>query len=436
MTKKAAARPPDAVRRGLATVAMVRISTLPLTIGGSLVSAWIIVHDVGAEGYATVALVTSLILLVPFADLGISAPVVNAIAAGREDRARTVRLAWNWLWSIALVWSLIVVALDRVVGWDRILGADVNASMVTTSLLIFALSIPFGIGYRLLVGLGRVALASGLQGTFPVVTICLTLVGYLSGRPEIYLLTPATAQLGTAVLTFIVARRAVGEGFSWSWGTLGSRREAVRLLGGGVPMLVISIGLAAALQSHRLVLSHESTHGELTRYALAVTFYAPVWGLASTVGMQLWSYFASSRASAGPDMRRLFAQRWIEFVAMGVVLALVLLVAGPVLARHLYGSDIPFVVWGALAILLVVQCAHLPAGMFLTENTELARQAAGIVPMAAVSVLVSLWTARLWGAPGPILASAFAIACCQLVPGLVMVIRRSGTPRASSGAED
>lgn len=406
-----------------------------MTIGGSLVSAWIIVHDVGASGFAAIALVTTLILLIPFADLGISAPVVNAIATGSADRARTIRLAWSWLWLIAIVWSLVAIGLGRFVGWDRILGADVNDGMVTTSLVVFAMSIPFGIGFRMLVGLGRVALASGLQGAFPIITVCLTLVGYLLGRPEIYLITPAFAQLGTAVITFLVVKGAVERNTSWWAGAWGNRQEVGRLLGGGLPMLVISIGLAIALQSHRIILSQISTHLELTRYTLAATFYAPVWGLASTVGMQLWSYFASSRASASADTRRLFLMRWLEFVAMGLILALILLILGPLLAKLLYGTEVPILVWASFAALLLVQCAHMPSGMYLTGNAELARQAIGILCMAATSVLLSLWTAPRWGAAGPILASTLAIAAIQLVPGLVMVYRRSGKAKAALPAE-
>lgn len=413
-------------------VALVRLGTLPLTIGGSLVSAWIIVHDIGASGYAAVALVTTLILLVPFADLGISAPVVNAIAASRRDRVRTVRLAWSWLWSISLMWSMVAIGIGRLIGWDRLLGTSVDGAVVTCSLVIFAVAIPFGIGYRLLIGLGRVALASGLQGVFPVVTICLTLVGYSAEQPEVYLVTPASAQLVTAVVTFVVARRAAGPEFIWSWAGLGRRKEVARLLGGGLPMLVISLGLAAALQSHRIVLSHNSSDTELTHYALAATFYAPVWGLASTVGMQLWSYFASTRADGHPaDVRTVFVHRWFEFLALGLGLAAVLLVAGPILAGLLYGADVPMMVWISFAILLVVQCAHMPAGMYLTENSELARQAAGIICMAVAALASSLWSARVLGAPGPILASALAIAAFQLLPGLFMVFRRTGARNES-----
>ena len=257
-------------------VAGVRALTIPLAALAALTSAWLIVHDVGAKQFGVVTLVTTLVLLLPFADLGLSAPLINAFAGKDEDRYRTLTVAWTWLWIVAAVLSTTVIGLHIWAGWDRILGVDVPSGTVCLALVVFACSVPIGVGMRILTGLGLIAVVSVLQLVFPIVALTLNLLAYVSGHSNAYLVVPSVAQFASACGMFVFALTRLEKGRA-SWRAyLGLDGRAGRLFRGGAPMLVISVGLALALQSHRLVLSHWSTREQLASYALAMTIRARV----------------------------------------------------------------------------------------------------------------------------------------------------------------
>lgn len=422
------------VRRRMLSTAVAKAVVLPFSAGSALLCAYLIVRDVGPQQFGAITVVTTLILLIPFADLGLSAPVVNAFAARAADRYSTLQTAWSLLWLVAIALVSLVLAVQVTSGWGWITGSRFAGGLITMSLIVFVLAVPFGVGLRVLTGTGEVALATGLQGAYPFVTVALTAAGYVGGWPDLYIVAPSCAHLCSAVLMFAVARRRSG----WPVGQLKirltSRAQVLRVLSGGLPMLVISAGIAFAFQTDRIILQQFSSPEELADYAIVMTLYAPAWALIASMGLQLWSHFGALRSSLEGGLSREFLKRWRDLAILGSLGALALVTIGPVVTDQLYGVSVPRSLWLCVGGLLLAQSLHLPSGMYLTDGRGLQYQAATVVCMCAVSVGLSVLLAPGLGAQGPVLGSLVSVVSFQLIPclGFVLVdLRNRDRPTAN-----
>ena len=189
-------------------------------------------------------------------------------------------------------------------------------------------------------------------------------------------------------------------------------------------MFVASVGLPLGLQSHRLILSHVSTAAELSRYALIAQVYAVTWMVFSTAAMALWPVFVKRR----PDLRASM-QLWLRsaaaFGAVSVVAGVGIVVLGPWATSILSGGQLVATRQLAIviALLLVVQCVHLPAGVMLTMPHEARWQSYCIAAMGVTTIALGLLWGPQWGGTGVVAAAVVATLAAQVVPDFVWIPR-------------
>lgn len=399
---------------------------LPITAAATLTTAWLVTRYTGEARYGFVALLGATFQLLAFADLGLGAGVVNAVAT-RDTRpdgvrralattARTIRA----LGCVALV-LLVVTWLGAVLRWwAPLLGvpADLagNASLfVALALTPFLISLPLGVGARILVGLGRNAEVAILAIAGPVVAVVLTaaLIG-LKANPLALAVAQSTGVLAVAAITMwrSLRRWGVGAGELLAYPAAGSDQ----LINTAAPFLVISICMPIAMQSDRLVLAHVSTPAELASHALAMQFYTPVFSVVSVAAVALWPMYRAHPEQAA----RLWRNSLIILGGSGIVVgALFAVCAGP-MGRFISGDRVtvgPLLAL-AFALLILVGAVHQPSGMLLTTPQGLRVQAAATTAMLVVNLALSIILARRLGAAGPVLASAISMAVCQVGPCL------------------
>src|SRR6478752_4016355 len=87
----------------------IRLVALPLTGLASLTAQSLVIHDVGAFRFGVISLVATLPLLMPFADLGLSAAVTNAFASKSSEALELCRVAWSILIAVATTFISIVL---------------------------------------------------------------------------------------------------------------------------------------------------------------------------------------------------------------------------------------------------------------------------------------------------------------------------------------
>ncbi len=190
-------------RRALLYGPIYRILGTPVVAALGLANTAIIVRETGEAVFGLVSLVATIALLFPFADLGIGATVLSASAQlsgpSRDPKAADViRRAYRVLFAVAgvlIVVALCVMALD---GWAAVVGFSSGPDdrwAITVAACIFALTIPAGLGVRILIGIDRNPLATLVLMSCPAFALGLTLLLYLGDVSGIWYAVSSLAGL-------------------------------------------------------------------------------------------------------------------------------------------------------------------------------------------------------------------------------------------------
>jgi hypothetical protein len=421
-----------AERKAIMLGTIFRMVGTPLVALVGLLNTAVIVRQTGEAVFGLVSLVTTLTLLMPFADLGIGAVVISACSQrGRitDDpvAVATVQSGLRRLNVVAVVLVAISLAIMATDSWGFLLGSTAGPAdriAITIAACLIALGIPAGIGVRILIGLDMNPLAVLLTMSNAIFTLTITLGLKAAGIAGIWYAVSGAggALIGNCLATALALKLS---GLGWlAFARPGAEHAGSKLLQGSLWMFVVTIGLPMGLQSQRLILSHVSTSSELSRYALMAQVYGVTWMVFSTAGVALWPVFVKRRS----DMRT-STQLWLRSVALfGVLSALAgggLVVLGPWATSVL--SDGRLVATRALAIaiasLLVVQCIHLPGGVMLTMPREMRWQSHCLLAMGFSTLVLGVWWGGRWGGTGVVAAAVVATVAAQIVPDFVWIPR-------------
>jgi O-antigen/teichoic acid export membrane protein len=419
-------------RRALLYGPLYRILGTPAVALLGLVNTAIIVRETGEALFGLVSLVATITLVFPFADLGIGATVLSAsamLAGGNRDQnaVDVIRRAYRVLFGVAgalIAVALCVMALD---GWSALVGFSSGPDdrwAITLAACVFALTIPAGLGARILVGIDRNPLATLVLMSCPAFGLGLTVFLYAIDASGIWYAIPALGGLliGQTVGTVLALRLS---GLGWSaLSRVSPSRTGSRLLAGSMWLFLVGVGLPIGSQAGRLLLAHLSTPAELSRYALTAQIYAIGWQVLSTAALAYWPIFVKRREATDMTVRMWWRLTGV-FGVVGAVGALCLVLLGPWAATVLSGGQIDVSVWLALAFgaVLFGQALHLPALVLLTKPDEARWQALWALAMAVISIGLGCAAATRFGAVGVACASALAIFAAQVLPDLLWVPR-------------
>lgn len=429
----------------VAKSAGIKIVLMPVTsVLGLLISRLVITHY-GEAAFGQYGLLVGIANLLPFANLGVFAVIMNAISAAdhpaRDERVRlTLISAFRLLAVSAVVIIAVAFLITRFGNWHALLGAgltrDTGPLVSGLCLAMIGLALPFGVGQRIWIGLGKnhfSIVATSLNRPIMLVALmALIWIGAPAGGYVAALNYGATVLVGI-VTTVFAARRispAVGEAL----------RDAFRLRtvrGAKVfdvawPMLLQMTALPIALQSDRIVLSHLSTLQQLNRYNLATQLFTPILLVMSSAGMALWRVFTRDREGinhAGTSPHRMT----LAFAGIGGLAAAGMALASPLLARLSTDGavQLPILVVISFALLMVSQGMNYPLGMYMTDAAGLRFQAIMIVLMLPVNLGISIALTGPLGAAGPAIGSVVGVLLCQVLPNWIYVRRRLGIRRGS-----
>lgn len=274
---------------------------------------------------------------------------------------------------------------------------------------LIGLALPFGLGQRILTGLGKNHVSIILNGlNRPLVLAVLALLIMAGAGVGGYV---AVLVYGSSVAVGIIATVIAAKRIRPALGIALRQACQLRTVRGGRvfdvawPMLLQMTALPIALQSDRIVLSHFSTLTELNRYNLATQFYTPILLVMSSAGMSLWAVFARERAgldSSGTSPRRMA----LTFGGLGAAAALVVSLLAPWVADLATDGrvDVPWLVAFSFSALMVFQGVNYPLGTYITDAPGLRFQAVMILIMLPVNLGLSVVLAGPLGASGPAIA--------------------------------
>ncbi len=442
-------------RRGLIKVvggsAAARMLVLPISAILGIVVTRLIIENYGEASYAQYMLLVGIVSLIPFADLGISAAIMNAVAEAKDPRSddnlRTTLITSMRILAGSATTLIIVAAVLTLTGaWPAILGdgLDGGTGQLAAGLCItaFALAMLVGFGQRILIGL-HLNFLSILIGGLQTPLVLLVLLGAIATGidigPYVAVISYISLILTGGLMLFLANRRVrpvLGEAFRGAWRVFSVRGG--RVFDTAWPMLVQMVALPLAMQSNRLILSHTSGVTELATYSLASQMFNPIFSVSVAASMALWPIFARARRAGTSDV----SPQRLAFVFTGfsLIAVTVMSLASGLLAQLASGGriELPLALVLAFAVLMVLQAAKSPLGMYMTDARGLRFQAYMALGMLPVNVGLSIWLAFVWGAVGPVIGSIVGVLIFQLVANWVYVTReqkRRAVAKAELGVE-
>lgn len=425
----------NGVLRSVSGTAGAKVLTMACAGLLGITSSRIIIQTFGIDAYAQYGLLNGIRSLIPFVDLGVGAVVLNVVATSDDPRHSDQVLRALITSLRALVFSGAIVAAAAVMigiagWWPALLGQgllDDGSITATTCFVVFGLSLPLGIGVRVLIGLRRNTLQALLQGLIsPIFLLGLILLVLCGVDPHgnFVALISYLAASAASLMLLIVAARLIAPQVQralYRVPRLISTRGTT-VIGTAAPVLVQAIANPVALQSDRILLSHRASTIELAQYTFANQIFGLILQTIIAGGIALWPFFARAR-SQGEVLRvgRLSGGFLTASLAMGISLAF----AMPVIERVAADGKVhlPNSILIAYILFVAVMALNYPPGMYMTDERGLRFQVLPILAMMSSNLLLSWILIPALGAAGPVLGSAAAILVFQVIPNTWWVRR-------------
>ena len=426
------------------STAVAKIAVMGLSGVLGILTSRLIIEHFGTAAYAQYGLLSTFTTLLPFADLGLAAVIINAVAGSSSPRTddvvrRTVVTSLRVLIVSGGTIALVATVVTLAGWWPTLLGEgllpDGGALAAGLCLAVFGLVLPLTVGQRILVGLGRTSTQVASQSVVaPFMVLAIGSAVMLAAPIGSYLAVISyVANALVSVICLVVAARALSPQLGGAVRLVPRVRSyrGVPVVGLAWPMLVQMIALPVAMQTGRLLLSHLAGPDELAQYNLASQLFGLVLQTIAAAGVALWPVYARARA-AGRVESPAVPVAW--FLLGGLALGGALAAVSPWVSGFVSGGQIRLDGWmlGAFVVFVGLQAAKYPLGMYMTDRAGLVFQVPPIVLMVPITLGLSWWTIDLFGAAGPVLATALAVLLCQVLPNLWYVSRDLARRRAEA----
>jgi O-antigen/teichoic acid export membrane protein len=428
------------------STAAVKVGVMALSGVLGILTSRMIIQSFGTDAYAQYGLLSTFPTLLPFADLGIAAVVINAVAGSSSPRTddqvkRAIVTAFRILLVSGGVIALVSLGITLLGWWPALLGEGLMSGggeiAAFLCLAVFGLVIPLTVGQRILVGLKRTNVQVASQAVVaPVMFLVIGAFVVLAVPAGTYLAVVSyAANALVSVICLIVAARALRPQLGEAIRAIPRIRSypGVPAIGLAWPMLVQMVALPVAMQTGRLLLSHLAGPDELAQYNLASQLFGIVLQTIAAAGLALWPIYASARSAHRVESP---AAPTLWFLLGGLLLGGALAGASPWIAAFVSDGAITLdpVLVIAFVVFVGLQAAKYPVGMYMTDKRGLVFQVVPVLIMVPLNLGLS-WLLIGWvGAAGPVIGSSIAVAACQVVPNLVYVSRDLRRRRAEASA--
>jgi O-antigen/teichoic acid export membrane protein len=402
----------------------------------SLITVRLAIRYLGSERYGMWLTISSIVLMLGSADLGMSSGLVNLVAdaVGREDTsgARKATASAFWLLSIiAAVLSLGMAVAYPFINPARLL--NVHSALAVReagpALLVFfycfALNLPLGTVRGVQTGLQKGFINSlwVIAGSVLSLVALLIAIRLHAGLPILVLGLagpPVLALLLNGVELFGWSHRDLTPTFSNF-----SRASASRLFRTGMMFFLLQLSLAIGMQADNVVIAQIMGAQSVASYAVPARLFNMVNVVLMMLSGTLWPAYADAFARSDVHwIRTTFRRVAITGTGITIVLTLVLIIFGNAILKIWIGPQIE-----ASASLLAVfglQCvlnAYLqPIAFLLNGIGKFREQVITSSLMAVVNLALSILFVRHYGIIGAVLGTVISLAVVVVIP-LTLVTR-------------
>jgi len=410
--------------KGASTLAA--LITVPLTL-----------HYLGPERYGIWMTMTSVMLMLVFADLGLGNGLLNAIseANGKDDRAMALRLVSSAFFMLLMVAGILGAAFAAcipTIDWSRLLNLRQmeNRSEVVASMWVlgsfFVLNIPLGIGERVRLGYQEAFLNSIYQVGGSILGLgCILLVIQLrGGLPWLALALagpPVVASLGNCFSLFYKDRLWLRP--RWHQANWNTAKSLLRL---GTLFFILQIAASVAFASDNLILTHIMGPEAVTDLSVPARLFSLVPLLLGLALAPLWSAYSEAMARGDyPWVVSTLRKAFLGTLVMGVAAASALVIFGKVIVRTWVGPQVhvPFSLLLGLGAWAVMMSTGNVIATWLNAVNIFWPQVAMALSMALVSVVLKVALTHWCGVSGIAWGMVLAYGVCVGLPYCLYVPR-------------
>lgn len=408
-----------------------------VSVATALITVPITLHYLGAERYGMWMIMSSLVAMLSFADLGIGNGVLNTVAAAyaRDDRAE-IRVAVS---SALAVLTLVAGVLGGafaiaypLVGWHGLfnvaspLARAEAGPAVAVFVACFVAAIPLGIVQRVQAGLQRGFLASCWQcvGSVAALGAVLLAVRLQAGLPWLvacFLGGPLIANLLNSIVFFGVMQPALRPARAAA-----SRAVAAAVARTGVLFLVLQIAAAVMYNAHSIIIAQLLGAASVPAYAVPERLFSLVTMIATMALTPLWPAYREAIVRGDADWaRRTLTRSILVAAAYTGALSLPLVALSPWIIRHWVDGAVapPFMLLLGLGLWKIAEIVGVALAMFLNGAHAVKPQVVISLTAAAIAVALEIALVRAFGVAGAPWATLIAFVGAALVPYAILTPR-------------
>ena len=408
-----------------------------VTMAGTLVTVPLIIAYAGNDGFGLFSVVTTLVTMLAFSDLGIGNGLVTALgqAHGRGDaveQRRLVSSAGFLLVVVATLFGVLFALVLPLIDWAAVFGVDGDryASQARPAVAVFAvgfvLGIPAIIGQKV-----HLALQQGLSANLwslaaAVLTVALTLVCVMLKAPVPWLIG---ASVGATTLVYAIDSLVL---FGRHRPDLAPRRQdvdfnAVRTLArmGGLFSLLVAAA-AVGYQTDAVVISVILGAAAVTAYAVPLRLFGVPMLVITALLTPLWPAYGEAMARGDLTWLRSALYRSLcVAAAVSVPCAALLVLFGQPIVHAWVGKGVTpsYLLLISMGLWTVLYGLLQPLAMLLNGAGVIRFQVIAALSMAGSNVVLSIALTHWLGVAGPVLGSVMAGTVCSLIPSLIVVRR-------------
>ncbi len=439
-TSTEAGRSQERYRRAILTAAAAAFARV-VSILTVLITVPLTLQYLGSERYGLWLTISSLMVFLGFADLGLGNGLMNAVSSafGHDDRdaARTsVSSGFFLLVGIAVILVGLFAAFYSAIPWSSVfrvtspLAIQEAGPAVAIFVACFALSLPAGVVQRVQMGYqegfasqlwqglgsmcGLVAVLAAVHARLGLPLLVLA----MSGSPLLATILNALDQFG---------RRRPWLRPRWKWASAVTCRRLLRV---GGSFFVVQLSVALAFTSDNLVVAQVLGAEAVPQYAVPMRLFALL-GVALAMAISpLWPAYSEAVVRGDRQWVQRTFRRSLLFSAVGIgIPAGILVFAAPWILTVWVGTSITPTFWLllGLGVWATIAAVGSAAAMLLNGIGAISFQAViGVATGVAALGLKILFT-EWFGVSGTIWATIVAYSLIAVLPFLWYSRRRLAT---------
>lgn len=387
-------------------------------------------HYLGTERYGMWVTISSFLLLLNFADLGLGNGLTNVVAegAGREDRVAIQRAVSSAFWMLIAVASLLLCAgaaaypflhAERLLNVHSALAVREAGPALAMFFVCFVANLPLGAVSGAQMGLQRAYVSSLWSMTASAGSLLALWIAIKAGvgLPGLILALIGPGLVFSAlngVTLFGISHpdlRPTVDAFS--------SKTAKRLMQIGLMYFILQTSLSVALQTDNIVIAQLLGASSVAAYAVPARMFAIVGGVLSLASTAMWPAYAEAFArSEWAWIRRGFARVLTGTVGIAIAASCALVFVGNRILNLWVGPQLH--ASSVLLITLALQTVILgyinPISVMLNGVSRFRVQVILSIIMAPLNLGASILFVKLYGIVGAALGTVIATLAVQAIP--------------------